>query len=162
MNRRDACLTLVAGVAALALKGRTSMANEQPLIRISTAEAKPPVDGPADYSTGSVRISTPVEAPAPARVFGGTVAFAPGARTAWHTHPLGQTLIVTDGTGWVKRESEPPQAIKVGDVVWIPPDVKHWHGAAAGTAMTHVAIVEQLDGKNVTWMEKVSDSEYPR
>ena len=162
MNRRDACLTLAAEIAALVLEGRTSLANEQQPIRISTAEAKPPVDGPTDYFTGLVRISTPVETPAPSRVFGGTVAFAPGARTAWHTHPLGQTLIVTDGTGWVQREGQPPQAIKVGDVVWIPPEVKHWHGAAAGTAMTHVAIVEQLDGRNVTWMAKVSDADYPR
>ena len=161
MNRRDACLGLMAALPAL-LKGQPSMADDQQALRITTAEAKPSVEGPEAYFTGSVRISTPVETPAPARVFGGTVAFAAGARTAWHTHPLGQTLIVTNGTGWVQRDGLPPQPIKVGDVVWIPPDVKHWHGAAASTAMTHVAIVEQLDGKNVTWMEKVSDSQYPR
>lgn len=162
MNRRNACLGAMAVLPALVLRGQLSMADDRQALRITTVEARPPVEGPSAYFTGSVRISTPVETPAPARVFGGTVSFAAGARTAWHTHPLGQTLIVTEGTGWVQREGEPPQTIKPGDVVWIPPDVKHWHGAAAGTAMTHVAIVEQLDGNNVTWMEKVSDAEYPR
>ena len=100
------------------------------------------------------------QAPDPARVRGALVTFEPGAHTAWHTHPLGQTLIVMSGCGWVQREGGPVEEIRPGDVVWFPPDEKHWHGAAPTTAMTHIAIQEQLDGKVVEWMEKVSDEEY--
>jgi quercetin dioxygenase-like cupin family protein len=121
---------------------------------------RPSGKGPADWFTGTVRIDPLFEAPAPARVFGASVTFEPGARTAWHTHPLGQTLVVTSGLGWVQRWEGPKEEISPGDVVWFPPGEKHWHGAAAMTAMTHVAIVEQLNGKSADWMEKVSDAQY--
>ena len=121
---------------------------------------RPSAKGPADWFTGTVRIDPLFEAPAPARVFGASVTFEPGARTAWHTHPLGQTLIVTSGLGWVQRWGGPKEEIRPGDVVWFPPGEKHWHGAAATTAMTHIAIVEQLNGKSADWMEKVSDDQY--
>lgn len=116
--------------------------------------------GPADWFTGSVRIDAPFQTSAPARVSGATVTFEPGARTSWHTHPLGQTLIVTIGCGRVQREGGPIEEIRVGDIVWFTPGEKHWHGAAPNTAMTHIAIAESLDGKVVEWMEKVSDEQY--
>ena len=116
--------------------------------------------GNTEYFTGSVRIDPLFEAPAPARVFAAAVTFEPGARTAWHTHPLGQTLIVTSGFGWVQREGGPVEEIRPGDTVWFPPNVKHWHGATATTAMTHIAIQEKLNGSPVTWMEKVTDEQY--
>jgi len=122
----------------------------------SQASAK----GPADWFTGMVRIDAPFQTSAPARVSGATVTFEPGARTAWHTHPLGQTLIVTFGCGRVQREGGPIEEIRAGDIVWFPPGEKHWHGAAPTTAMTHVAIAESFDGKVVQWMEKVSDEQY--
>ena len=119
------------------------------------------IKGPADWFTGTVRIDPLfIKAEEPARATGASVTFEPGARTAWHTHPLGQTLIVTAGCGLVQREGRPIEAIRPGDVVWFPPDEKHWHGASANTAMTHIAIQEALDGKSVTWMEKVMDEEY--
>jgi quercetin dioxygenase-like cupin family protein len=117
-------------------------------------------EGPAEYFTGSVRIDTPFQASEPARVGGAMVSFAPGARTAWHMHPLGQTLIVTSGCGWARREGGPVEEIRPGDVVWFPPGEKHWHGATATTAMSHVAIAEALDGKDVDWMEQVTDEQY--
>jgi len=123
--------------------------------------SQPSAKGPADWFTGSVRIDTPFKGEAPARVGGAIVTFEPGARTAWHTHPLGQTLIVTAGSGLAQRESGPVEEIRPGDVVWFAPGEKHWHGAAPTTAMTHVAIAEALDGKVVDWMEQVSDAEYP-
>jgi quercetin dioxygenase-like cupin family protein len=116
--------------------------------------------GPADYFTGAVRIDTPFQAAEPARVGGAIVTFEPGARTAWHTHPLGQTLIVTAGLGWVQRVGGPVEEIRPGDVVWIPPGEKHWHGATPTTAMTHVAIAEAVDGKVVDWLEQVTDDQY--
>ena len=116
--------------------------------------------GPADLFTGTVRIDPLFQASAPARASGASVTFEPGARTAWHTHPLGQTLIVTAGCGWVQRESGPIEEIHPGDVVWIPPGEKHWHGATAKNAMTHIAIQEMVDGKAVEWMEKVPDEQY--
>ena len=115
--------------------------------------------GAAEHFTGGVRIDPLVRAPEPARVLGLSVTFEPGARTAWHTHPLGQNLIVTSGCGWVQSEGGPKAEIRPGDVVWCPPKEKHWHGATATTAMTHIAIQEQLDGKVVEWMEKVSDEQ---
>ena len=117
-------------------------------------------EGPADWFTGKVRVDPQFEAPEPARVRGASVTFEPGARTAWHTHPLGQTLIITAGCGRVQREGGSVEEIHPGDVVWFPPNEKHWHGAAPTTAMTHIAIQEQLDGKVVEWMEKVSDEQY--
>lgn len=116
--------------------------------------------GPAEYFTGTVRIDPLFQANAPARALGASVTFEPSARTAWHTHPLGQTLIVTAGCGRVRRWGGPIEEIRPGDVVWIQPGEKHWHGATPTTAMTHIAIQEQLDGKPAEWLEKVSDEEY--
>ena len=116
--------------------------------------------GPADWFTGTVLIDPLFQASAPARATGASVTFEPGARTAWHTHPLGQTLIVTSGCGLAQRDGGPVEEIRPGDVVWFPPGEKHWHGAAPNTAMTHIAIQEALDGKVVEWMEKVSDEQY--
>jgi quercetin dioxygenase-like cupin family protein len=116
--------------------------------------------GPAEYFTGSVRMDSRFQRSEPARVGGVIVTFEPGARTAWHTHPLGQTLIVTAGCGWAQREGGPKEEIRPGDIVWFAPGEKHWHGATATTAMTHIAIGEALDGKSVDWMEKVSDEQY--
>ncbi len=122
--------------------------------------AQPSGKGPDEFFTGNVRIDPLFEAPDPARVRGASVTFEPGARTAWHRHPLGQTLIVTSGCGWVQSEGQPKVEIKPGDVVWCPANEKHWHGATPTTAMTHIAIQEALDGKVVEWMEKVSDEQY--
>ena len=119
-----------------------------------------PTKGPAEYFTGSVRIDPLFQAPPPARAVGASVTFEPGARTAWHTHPLGQTLIVTAGCGRAQRWGGPIEQIRPGDVIWFPPGEKHWHGATPTTAMTHIAIQERLDGKTVDWMEKVSDEQY--
>ena len=129
-------------------------------IAITRNGSQPSTKGPADWFTGTVRIDPLFQAPTPARAMGVSVTFEPGARTAWHTHPLGQTLIVTAGCGLVQQEGGPIEEIRPGDVVWFPPGVKHWHGAAATTAMTHIAILEQLEGKAVDWMEKVSDEQY--
>ena len=115
---------------------------------------------PEEYFTGTVRVDRLFEAPEPARVTGASVTFEPGARTAWHTHPLGQTLIVTFGCGRVQREGGPIEEIRAGDIIWFPPGEKHWHGAAPDTAMSHIAIAEARDGKVVDWMEKVSDEQY--
>lgn len=122
--------------------------------------AKPSVAGPADYFTGTVRIDAPFQGSEPARVSGATVTFEPAARTAWHTHPLGQTLIVTAGLGRVQEWGGPMREIRPGDTVWIPAGVKHWHGAAPENSMTHIAIAEAEEGKVVDWMEKVSDEQY--
>ena len=127
---------------------------------IIRAGARPSGTGPAAYFTGSVRIDPLFDAPAPARAAGALVTFEPGARTAWHTHPLGQTLIVTAGCGWTQCWGGPIEEIRPGDVVRCPPGEKHWHGATPATAMTHIAIQEQLDGKVVDWMEKVNDEQY--
>ena len=118
--------------------------------------------GPADWFIGSVRMRPLFEAPEPARVRGASVTFEPGARTAWHTHPLGQTLIVTAGTGWAQREGGEIEEIRAGDVVWFAPGEKHWHGATPTTVMTHIAIQEALNGKVVEWMEHVTDEQYRR
>lgn len=122
--------------------------------------SRPSTTGAPDYLTGRVRIDPLFEAPAPARAVGACVTFEPGARTAWHTHPLGQTLIVTAGRGRAQRWDGPIEDIGPGDVVWFPPGEKHWHGAAPTTAMTHIAIQEKLDGKAVDWLEQVSDAQY--
>jgi quercetin dioxygenase-like cupin family protein len=129
-------------------------------MEIKRSGSRPTVPGPAEYFTGTVRLDRFIEAPEPARVRGASVTFAPGARTAWHTHPLGQMLIVTAGCGRVQRWGGPIKEIRPGDVVWIPPAEKHWHGASPTTAMTHIAIQEQLDGKVADWLEKVSDEQY--
>ena len=123
---------------------------------IKRAGSQPSGKGPAEWFTGTVRIDPLFSPPDPARVAGALVTFEPGARTAWHTHPLGQTLIVTAGCGRVQREGGPVEEIRPGDVVWFPPGEKHWHGAAPTTAMTHIAIQEKLDGKAVEWLEQVT------
>ncbi len=115
---------------------------------------------PVDYFTGLVKIEPLVEAPDPARVRAASVSFEPGARTAWHTHPLGQTLIVTAGLGWAQTDGGPVEEIRPGDVVWFAPGEKHWHGATATSAMTHIAIQESLNGKAADWLEQVSDAQY--
>lgn len=125
-------------------------------VQVTRAGSQPSVAGPAAYFTGTVRIDTPFQGSGAARVGGAVVTFAPGARTTWHTHPLGQTLIVTAGVGRVQHWGGAVQEIRPGDTVWIPPGVKHWHGASETTAMSHIAIAEQLDGKVVEWLEPVT------
>ncbi len=122
--------------------------------------SQPSAKGPADWFTGTVRIDPLFQAPDPARAAGAHVTFEPGARTAWHTHPLGQTLIVTSGCGRAQRWGGPVEEIRPGDVIWFAPGEKHWHGAAPATAMTHIAIQEKLDGKVVDWMEQVTEEQY--
>ena len=131
-------------------------------MEIKRIGSQPSGKGPAEWFSGTVRIDPLFQASDPARVSGASVTFEPGARTAWHTHPLGQTLIITAGCGWVQREGSSIEEVHPGDVVWIPPGEKHWHGATPVTAMTHFAIQEQLNGKAVDWMEKVSDDQYRR
>ena len=139
---------------------QSQTSNEQETIQITRSGTQPPQPAPADHFTGSARVDSPFQANAQTRTSGARVGFEPGARTAWHTHPLGQLLIVTAGTGRVQRWGDPVDEIRQGDVVWIPPGQKHWHGAAPNGSMTHIAITEQLDGKAVEWMEKVSDAQY--
>jgi quercetin dioxygenase-like cupin family protein len=129
-------------------------------MEIKRSGSQPSGKGPAEYFTGTVRVDPLFNPPAPARVTGAHVTFEPGARTAWHTHPLGQTLIVTSGCGRVQLWGGPIQEIRPGDVVWISPGEKHWHGAAPATAMTHIAIQEHLDGKAADWLEHVSEEQY--
>jgi quercetin dioxygenase-like cupin family protein len=129
-------------------------------MQITRAGSQPSAKGPGDWFTGTVRIDPLFQAPTPARAAGAAVTFEPGARTAWHTHPLGQTLIVTAGSGRVQRWGEPIEEIRPGDVVWFAPGEKHWHGASPTTAMTHIAVQEQLDGKPVDWLEHVTDEQY--
>lgn len=145
--------------AAMAM-ATTAGTPEGASIAVNPAGSKASAAGPADYFTGTVRIDAPFQGSEPARVGGATVTFEPGARTAWHTHPLGQTLIVTTGTGWVQEWGKPRQPLRPGDTVWIPPAVKHWHGARADAAMSHIAIAESLDGSPVTWLEQVTDGQY--
>jgi quercetin dioxygenase-like cupin family protein len=164
-------LFLLASASAHANQARAASGSGAPLvassedsqtIRITRSGSQPSAKGSAEYFTGTVRIDSPFQGRDPARVGGGIVTFEPGARTAWHTHPLGQTLIVTAGAGWIQQWGGPIQEMKQGDVVWIPPGVKHWHGATETTGMTHMAIAEGLEGTAVQWMEKVSDEQYRR
>jgi quercetin dioxygenase-like cupin family protein len=129
-------------------------------MNIRKCGSQPSTKGAAEYFTGTVRVDAPFAGEEPARIGGATVSFEPGARTAWHTHPLGQTLIVTSGLGWVQREGGPVEEIRPGDIVWIAPGEKHWHGGTSTTAMTHIAITETLNGSPVDWMEKVTDEQY--
>jgi quercetin dioxygenase-like cupin family protein len=129
-------------------------------MEITRNGSRPSGKGAADYFTGAVRVDPLLQAPNPARVTASAVTFEPGARTAWHTHPLGQTLIVTAGLGWVQHEGGAVAEVRPGDVVWFPPGEKHWHGATPTTAMSHIAIQERVDGKAVDWLEKVSDQQY--
>ena len=129
---------------------------------IKRAGSQASVEGSEDWFTGTVRIDPLFQAPEPARAQGASVTFEPGARTAWHTHPFGQTLIVTSGCGWAQREGGPVEEIRPGDVVWFSSGKKHWHGATPTTAMTHIAIQEALNGSPVSWMEHVTDEQYRR
>ncbi len=152
-------LLLFASVVSNAQTGEAQTPASSP-IRISRNDSLESKKASAEYFTGAVRVQELFPADDPSRTSGGIVTFEPGARSAWHTHPLGQVLIVTDGTGWVQQWGGPIQEIRKGDVVRIPAGVKHWHGATPSTAMTHIAIQEQLNGKGVEWMEKVSDEQY--
>src|SRR4051812_12178228 len=159
----------VAGAAAFTVPAITGAPVAAPpnerrefTLEIKRVGTQPSSKGPADWFTGTVRIDPLFQANAPARASGASVTFEPGARTAWHTHPLGQTLIVTAGCGWVQCEDGSIEVIHSGDVVSFPPNEKHWHGAAPTTAMTHIAIQEALDGNVVDWMEKVTDEQYRR
>ncbi|HZN63740.1 MAG TPA: cupin domain-containing protein [Tepidisphaeraceae bacterium] len=160
LSRRSS-LKVMAGLTVAAL-GVSPPASAEQNMEIKRVGTRPSTKGPADWFTGSVRIDPLFDAPDPGRSGGASVTFEPGARTAWHTHPLGQTLIVTGGCGWAQREGGPVDEIRPGDVVWFPPGEKHWHGATATTAMTHIAIQEKLNGKAVDWMEKVTDEQYRR
>jgi quercetin dioxygenase-like cupin family protein len=131
-------------------------------MKIKRAGSQPSAKGPSEWFTGTVRIDALFQAPEPAHVQGASVTSEPSARTAWHTHPLGQTLIATAGCGRAQRWGGPVEEIRPGDVVWFPPGEKHWHGATPTTAMTHIAIQEKLDGKVVDWMEQVSEDQYRR
>jgi quercetin dioxygenase-like cupin family protein len=163
-----ATLALMATPATAQTPPRTSdstkiapaLATRGASLNITRAGSQPSTKGPADWFTGTVRIDPLFTAPAPARVAGATVTFEPGARTAWHRHPLGQTLIVLSGLGRVQREGGPIEEIHPGDVVWIPPNERHWHGASPATAMMHIALQEALDGKMVEWLEHVTEDQY--
>jgi quercetin dioxygenase-like cupin family protein len=170
MITRRRILAATGGLAVLAA-ARPGPAGAQEKLRVPTRRRKatmeikqsgsqPSDKGPADHFTGTVRIDPLFQAPDPARARGASVTFEPGARTAWHTHPLGQTLIVTSGHGWVQVWGGPVEEIHPGDVVWFPPAEKHWHGGTRTTSITHIAIQEALDGKVVDWMEQVSDEQY--
>ncbi len=146
--------------AAAARESNVTTQGRNGAMQITRAGSQPSNKGSADYFTGTVRVDPLFPVREPGRVSAGSVTFQPGARTAWHTHPLGQTLIITAGMGWVQREDAPIEEVRPGDVVWFPPGLKHWHGATPTTAMTHIAIQETLNGKNVDWLEKVSDEQY--
>ncbi|MBW4421690.1 MAG: cupin domain-containing protein [Myxacorys californica WJT36-NPBG1] len=158
--------TMIVSSSLLALgfspvaQAQAPSSNNTQLVEVRRNGSQPSTQGPAENFTGTVRIDPLFSAQSPVRAGGASVTFEPGARTAWHTHPLGQTLIVTAGVGWVQQWGGQIQEIRPGDVVQIPPGVKHWHGATATTAMTHIALQEQLDGKVVDWMEQVSDEQY--
>ena len=137
-----------------------SAAAEAQTITITRSGSQLSRKAPAEYFTGAVRIDPLFQAKDPSRASGSSVTFEPGARSAWHRHPLGQTLVVTAGLGWVQQEGHEKQEIKPGDVIWIPPGVKHWHGATATNGMTHIAIQEEVDSKNVEWLEQVTDEQY--
>ncbi|MCA5919509.1 cupin domain-containing protein [Pectobacterium brasiliense] len=144
----------------LSMLAPAATAGKEEKLKITRSGSHPSQPGSESYFSGNVRIDAPFQSTAPARVGGATVTFEPGARTAWHTHPLGQTLIVTQGRGWLQEWGGEIQEINQGDIVWIPEGVKHWHGATAQTAMTHIAIAESLNGTPVEWLEKVSDEQY--
>lgn len=162
MNLLTATVTSLSLLASAATEAnaQTVPTEASQAISVTRVGTQPSAKGPAENFTGTVRVDSRFQGSAPARVGGGIVTFEPGARTAWHTHPLGQTLIVTAGAGLVQHWDGPVQEIKPGDVVWIPPGVKHWHGATPTTGMSHIAIAEALDGKAVDWLEKVTDEQY--
>ena len=154
--KRRALLTTAASVT---LAGQTS-SRKASHMEIERAGSQPSTKGDSGWFTGAVRIDPLMQTPQPSRVQAASVTFEPGARTAWHTHPLGQTLIVTGGCGWVQREGGPLEEIRPGDVVWFPPGEKHWHGATPTNGMSHIAVQEALNGKVVDWMEHVTDEQY--
>jgi quercetin dioxygenase-like cupin family protein len=154
--------SLAAMIVSVTLCASTASAQPNQKITVTRPGSQPSSVGSAENFTGAVRVDSRFQASAPARIGGGVVTFEPGARTAWHTHPLGQTLIVTAGFGLVQQWGDPVQEIRPGDVIWIPPGVKHWHGASATAGMSHIAIAEALDGKTVEWLEQVSDEQYRR
>lgn len=161
VTRRHALITTASFSALVALaQAQTIPKQGTAAMRITRSNTQPSRSGPPEYFTGSVRIDAPFSTTAPARAGGATVTFEPGARTAWHTHPLGQTLIIIAGCGWVQVEGSSREEVRIGDIVWFPPGVKHWHGATATIGMSHIAISETLDGKTVDWLEKVSDQQY--
>lgn len=149
-------------LAAMALPFEAALAQSNQAVVVQRSGAQKPAAGPVQHFTGKVEVTGRFQGTPPARIGGGTVSFEAGARTAWHTHPLGQTLIVTQGVGRVQHWGGEIQEIRPGDIVWIPPGVKHWHGASPASGMTHIAISESLDGKTVDWMEHVSDQQYGR
>ncbi|AJQ88269.1 (R)-mandelonitrile lyase [Xanthomonas oryzae pv. oryzicola] len=152
-------MNLFANALSLSMMAAVGPGEAATPIKVGKAGGAPSAVGSAEYFTGKVRIDAPFQADAPARVGGATVTVEPGARTAWHTHPLGQTLIVTAGTGRVQEWGKPAQQIRLGDIVWIPPGVKHWHGANANVATTHIAIAQSQGGTPVTWLEQVSEAQ---
>ncbi len=165
MITRRSMLAATAAIAAAkpaeAAMAATHQSGENGIMGITRSGSQPSAKGPADYFTGSVRVDPLFQTPDPARVTGGLVTFEPGARSNWHTHPLGQILIVTSGVGWTQCWGEPKEEIRPGDVIWCPPGHKHWHGATATTGMSHIAIQEHNgDGKVVEWLERVSDEQY--
>ena len=154
-----ASLSLLTGAPSGIVQAQAPAGDGQTL-RITRAGWQPSAKGSAEYFTGAVRVDPMFPATAPSRVSGGHVTFEPGARSAWHRHPVGQTLVITSGLGWVQQWGGPKQEVRAGDVVWFPPGIKHWHGASATTAMAHIAIQEAVDGKNVDWLEQGSDEQY--
>lgn len=163
MSQQGNAMKLAAMTAAsLVLAASSASAQSDQAITVTRTGSQPSTAGAAENFTGSVRVDDRFKGSGEARISGGTVTFEPGARTAWHTHPLGQTLIVTQGVGLVQREGGPVEEIRPGDTVWIPPGVKHWHGASPSVGMSHIAFSEALDGKTVEWMEQVSDEQYGR
>jgi len=165
---RRTVLSKAAGLAMLALvrscfapaSAENAYQGRSRTMDVKRNGSRPPSKGPEAWFTGTVRVDPLFQVGDPQRLSGGQVTFEPGARTMWHTHPLGQTLIVTSGLGWAQCEGGPIEEIRPGDVIWFPPGEKHWHGATATIAMSHIAITESLNGKNVEWMEKVSDEQY--
>jgi quercetin dioxygenase-like cupin family protein len=153
---------LAAPIVSIVLCASSASAQPNQMITVTRPGSQPSAVGSSDNFTGSVRVDSRFQGTAPARISGAIVTFEPGARTAWHTHPLGQTLIVTAGAGLVQEWAGPVQEIRPGDIVWIPPGVKHWHGATATNGMSHIAISEALDGRTVAWMEQVSEEQYRR
>jgi quercetin dioxygenase-like cupin family protein len=164
MKRREIDVKVALMLAALLFSAAGASISTAPqqeqAMTIQRSGSQPSQKGPADWFTGTVRIDPHHTAPSPARHAAASVTFEPGARTAWHTHPLGQTLIVTAGMGWIQREGEDVVEIRAGDVIWFPPGQRHWHGASPTTAMTHIAIQEARDGKMVDWLEHVTDDQY--
>ncbi|ALG75311.1 cupin [Azospirillum thiophilum] len=154
--------SLVAASISIVLCASSALAQPKTTITVTSPGSQPSSIGAAENFTGAVRVDSRFQGSAPARIGGATVTFEPGARTAWHSHPLGQTLIVTAGSGLVQEWGGSIQEITPGDIVWIPPGVKHWHGASSSNGMSHIAFSEALDGKSVDWMEKVTDEQYRR